>query len=74
MGDELTLLISLPRSEERHKVEVRIVWLTPVGSPGNKAAGIGVMFSEDPDGEAFRVRIEGILGTKLQSHDATHTM
>lgn len=74
MGDELSLLIALPGSEERHRVEVRVVWITPVGSPGNKAAGVGVQFSEDPDGEAFRIKIENILGARLQSHDQTHTM
>ncbi len=74
MGDELSLLITLPGSEERHRVESRVVWITPVGSPGNKAAGVGVQFSEDPEGEAFRIKIENILGARLQSHDQTHTM
>lgn len=74
MGDLLTLLITLPGSEERHKVESHVVWITPIGSPGNKAGGVGVEFSEDPEGEAFRRKIEDLLGIKLQSHDATHTM
>jgi len=74
MSDELNLMITLPNSQKKHKVEAHVVWITPIGSPGNKAGGVGVEFSDDPEGDVFRRHIEDILGTKLQSQDATHTM
>src|SRR5690606_17721623 len=74
MGDYLNLMITLPGSAEKNEVECHVVWITPVGSPGNKAAGIGVEFSNDPEGEEFRRKIEVLLAPKSKSTDATHTM
>jgi type IV pilus assembly protein PilZ len=51
----------------------KIVWITPRGSQGNKAAGIGVQFS-DQDGGNTRTKIETFLAGALQADRPTHTM
>ena len=58
---------------ERLPVAGRIIWITPVGSEGNRAAGIGVQFS-DQDGGMARNKIEGYLAGALKSDKPTHTM
>jgi len=74
MGEECALVISLLEDEERYNVVCRVVWITPQGSPTNKAGGIGVEFNENTDGELLRRKIEDMLGTLLKSDNATHTM
>jgi len=73
IGDEVFMLLSLMDEAERLPVAGRIIWITPVGSEGNRAAGIGVQFS-DQDGGMARNKIEGYLAGALQSEKPTHTM
>jgi len=63
MGEECSLVISLLDDENRYSVMGRVVWITPSGSPTNKAGGIGVEFAESIDGETIRRKIEDMLGT-----------
>ncbi|OQX34852.1 MAG: pilus assembly protein PilZ [Candidatus Sedimenticola endophacoides] len=44
-----------------------------IGDEGNKAAGVGVQFSEQ-DGGMTRNKIEGYLAGALKSERPTHTM
>ena len=46
LGDEVFLLLSLPEDKDRLPVAGKVVWITPPGSQGNRAAGIGVQFSD----------------------------
>lgn len=73
VGDEVFMLLSLMEETERLPVAGKIIWVTPVGSEGNRAAGIGVQFS-DQDGGQARNKIEGYLGGALKSDKPTHTM
>lgn len=73
LGDEVFMLLSLMDEAERIPVAGKIVWITPVGAEGNRAAGIGVQFS-DQDGGLARNKIEGYLGGALQTGKPTHTM
>ena len=73
LGDEVFMLLSLMDEPERLPVAGRIIWITPVGAEGNRAAGIGVQFS-DQDGGMARNKIEGYLAGALQSDKPTHTM
>ena len=73
LGDEVFMLLSLMDEAERLPVAGRIIWITPVGAEGNRAAGIGVQFS-DQDGGMARNKIEGYLAGALQSDKPTHTM
>ncbi|MGD8619077.1 MAG: PilZ domain-containing protein [Gammaproteobacteria bacterium] len=73
LGDEVFMLLSLMDETEKIPVAGKIVWITPVGAQGNRAAGIGVQFSDQDEGVA-RNKIEGHLAGALQSDRPTHTM
>jgi len=73
VGDEVFMLLSLMDETERLPVAGKIIWVTPVGSEGNRAAGIGVQFS-DQDGGMARNKIETYLAGALKSDKPTHTM
>ena len=71
LGDEVFMLLN---REEPEKIPVagKVIWVTPKGAQGNRAAGIGVQFS-DQDNTA-RSKIETYLAGALQSDRPTHTM
>ncbi|HHH39058.1 MAG TPA: pilus assembly protein PilZ [Sedimenticola sp.] len=73
LGDEVFMLLTLMDETERIPVAGRIVWITPTGAEGSRAAGIGVQFSSQGDGQA-RNKIEAYLGGALKSDRPTHTM
>ena len=53
LGDEVFMLLTLMEETEKLPVAGKIIWVTPKGAQGNRAAGIGVQFS-DQDGGAVR--------------------
>jgi len=73
LGDEVFMLLSLMDEPEKIPVAGKIVWITPVGAQGNRAAGIGVQFSDQDDGAA-RNKIETYLAGALEADRPTHTM
>jgi type IV pilus assembly protein PilZ len=73
IGDEVFMLLTLMDETEKLPVAGKIVWITPPGAQGNRAAGIGVQFSDQDDGVA-RNKIEGYLAGALESDRPTHTM
>jgi type IV pilus assembly protein PilZ len=73
LGDEVFMLLTLMDEAERIPVAGKVVWITPLGAKGNRAAGIGVQFS-DQDGGVARNKIEGFLAGALHSDRPTHTM
>ncbi len=73
IGAEVFMLLTLMDSKEKIPVAGTVVWVTPQGAQGNRAAGIGIQFS-DKDSGAARNKIETILGGALKSERPTHTM
>ena len=73
LGDEVFMLLSLMDDKERLPVAGKIIWVTPPGAQSNKAAGIGVQFSTQDNGNT-RNKIEGFLAGALQADRPTHTM
>ena len=73
LGDEVFMLLTLMEETEKLPVAGKIIWITPAGAQGNRAAGIGVQFSDQDDGAA-RNKIEGFLAGALESDRPTHTM
>ncbi len=73
LGDEVFMLLTLMDEPEKIPVAGKIVWITPVGAQGNRAAGIGVQFSDQDEGAA-RNKIEGYLAGALEADRPTHTM
>lgn len=72
LGDEVFMLLNLMDEPEKIPVAGKVVWITPKGAQGNRAAGIGVQFS-DQDNTA-RSKIETYLAGALKSDRPTHTM
>ena len=73
LGDEVFLLLSLLEDKDRLPVAGKVVWITPPGS-GNRAAGIGVQFSDSTEAETVKGKIETMLAGQLESDKPTHTM
>jgi type IV pilus assembly protein PilZ len=73
MGEEVFMLLNLMEETERLPIAGKIIWKTPVGAEGYRAAGIGVQFS-DQDGGTARNKIENYLAGTLDSERTTHTM
>ncbi len=73
IGEEVFMLLTLMEETEKIPVAGKIIWVTPVGAQGNRAAGIGVQFSDQDEGAA-RNKIEGFLAGALDSERPTHTM
>lgn len=71
-GDEVFMLLNLMDEPEKIPVAGKVIWITPRGAQGNRAAGIGVQFS-DQDNTA-RSKIETYLAGALKSDRPTHTM
>ena len=61
LGDEVFVMLTLPESSERLPVPGKVVWITPVGAQGNRAAGVGVQFADGGDSEALRGKIDALL-------------
>lgn len=72
LGDEVFMLLNLMDETEKIPVAGKVVWVTPAGAQGNRAAGIGVQFN-DQDNQA-RNKIETYLAGSLASDRPTHTM
>ena len=73
IGEEVFMLLTLLTEKEKLPVAGTVVWTTPVGAQGNRAAGIGIQF-DDKDNGVARSKIEALLGGALQSDRPTHTM
>ena len=72
IGDEVFMLLNLMEESEKIPVAGKVVWVTPRGAQGNRAAGIGVQFNGQDD-TAIR-KIETYLAGALDSDRPTHTM
>lgn len=74
LGDEVFLLLSLLEDKDRLPVAGKVVWVTPPGSQGNRAAGIGVQFADSAEAETVKGKIETLLAGMLDSDKPTQTM
>jgi len=73
MGEEVFMLLTLLDEKEKIPVAGSVVWITPIGAQGNRAAGVGIHFNEKDAGLA-RGKIEALLGGALKSERPTHTL
>ncbi|MDY0205941.1 MAG: PilZ domain-containing protein [Pseudomonas sp.] len=72
LGDEVLMSLNLMDEVEKIPATGRVVWVTPRGAQGNRAAGVGVQFSEND--AIARNKIETYLAGVLASGRPTHTM
>lgn len=73
LGDDLFVLLELMNEPERVPIAGRVVWVTPLGAEGNRAAGVGIQFTDQDRGEA-RHKIEQHLPAGKDAQRPTHTM
>jgi type IV pilus assembly protein PilZ len=73
LGDKVFMLLKLMDEPATLPVSGTVIWVTPAGAQGNKAAGIGVQFSEDDNG-ATKSDIEQFLAASIQGERPTQTM
>lgn len=73
LGDEVFIMLSLMEEKEKLSSSGKVVWITPEGAQGNKAAGIGIQFVGE-EGGTIRNKIETYLAGLLDSDRITHTM
>ncbi len=71
--DEVFMLLTLMEESEKIPIAGKVIWITPKGAQGNRAAGIGVQFS-DQDGGVARNKIETYLAGALKADRPTHTL
>ena len=72
LGDEVFVMLTLPESSERLAVAGKVVWVTPTGAQGSRAAGIGVQFTEGGEAEAVRSKIEALVaGMNMEKPTST---
>jgi len=72
LNDEVFMLLNLMDEQEKIPVAGKVVWVTPRGAQGNRAAGIGVQFNGQD--QTANSKIENYLAGSLQSDRPTHTM
>ncbi|MGD9591875.1 MAG: PilZ domain-containing protein [Candidatus Berkiella sp.] len=73
LGDEVFVLLNLMEETEKLPGQGKVIWITPSGAQGNRAAGIGIQFQGE-EGTKIRNKIETYLAGALQSDKPTHTM
>ena len=74
LGDEVFMLLNLMDEQEKIPVAGKVVWITPTGAQGGRAAGIGVQFAETPEAEMVKGKIETQLAGIIDSDKPTATM
>jgi type IV pilus assembly protein PilZ len=74
LGEDIYLLLSLPEDAQRYPVAGKVAWITPANASGGRTQGVGVRFPVDEKTRVLRIKIEGILGTALQSTKPTQTI
>lgn len=74
LGDEIFMLLTLMDDPTKLPVAGNVAWITPEGAQNGRTQGIGVHFKPDEGGQEIRRKIEGLLGSAIQSSRATHTL
>lgn len=72
LGAEVFILLSLMEEPEKLPVAGRVVWITPKGAQGSRAAGIGIQFNNEDD--SVLKKIETYLAGSLDSDRPTYTL
>ncbi len=72
LGDEVFMLLNLMDEAEKIPVAGKVIWVTPKGAQGQRAAGVVLQFNDQDD--VARTKIETYLAGSLQSDRHTHTM
>lgn len=74
LGDEVYVLLTLPDDPQRYPVAGKVAWITPVKTTGGRSQGIGIVFPNDDNSKALKLKIEEILGSHISSERPTQTL
>jgi len=74
LGDQILLILTLMDDPAKIPVVAQVAWITPPNAHGNRPAGLGVQFPDNPIMKELKKRIENILAGALQSSKPTHTI
>lgn len=74
LSEDIYLLLTLPDDAQRYPVAGKIAWITPANASGGRTQGVGVRFPVDEKTRVLKIKIEGLLGTALQSNKPTQTI
>ena len=72
LGAEVFILLSLMEEPEKLPIAGKVVWITPKGAQGSRAAGIGVQFNNEDD--SVLRKIETYLAGAMDSDRPTYTL
>lgn len=72
LGAEVFILLSLMEEPEKLPIAGKVVWITPKGAQGSRAAGIGIQFNNEDD--TVLNKIETYLAGALDSDRPTYTL
>ncbi|MEZ5525691.1 MAG: PilZ domain-containing protein [Pseudomonadales bacterium] len=72
LGAEVFILLSLMDEPEKLPIAGKVVWITPKGAQGSRAAGIGIQFNNEDD--TVLRKIEAYLAGALESDRPTYTL
>jgi len=72
LGAEVFILLSLMDEPEKLPIAGKVVWITPKGAQGSRAAGIGIQFNNEDD--MVLKKIETYLAGALDSDRPTYTL
>jgi type IV pilus assembly protein PilZ len=72
LGAEVFILLSLMDEPEKLPIAGKVVWITPKGAQGSRAAGIGIQFNNEDD--TVLKKIETYLAGALDSDRPTYTL
>lgn len=73
LGEEIFVVLNLMDEPDKIPVSGTIAWITPSGAQDNRAAGIGVHFSDDATATMLKGKIENYLADK-KADKPTNTM
>lgn len=74
LGDAVVASLSLAGHFDQLPISGQVVWLTPQGAQGNRAAGVGIQFAADEAGQQARQLIENLLAQHGLPAVASYTM
>jgi type IV pilus assembly protein PilZ len=73
LNDEVTVILQFMEEPDQLTFKGKVVWITPRGAQGGRAAGIGVKIAGDASGGIHK-KIETILAGSEKAERPTHTL
>lgn len=73
LGEEVFVLVKFMDEIDKLNIVGEVIWITPRGAQGGRAAGIGIKFKDDKNSEILK-KFETVLAGSEKAERATHTL